>query len=256
MIPGQATPLGGNLVTDTSAYKKARIEDELEQQRRLGQADAYLYWLFRNLEPYIGQRVLDVGCAIGNITQFFADREYVVGIDIAPEMITVWEKRFSDRPNLVGMVCDISSKEALALKHHNLDTIICAHVLEHVHDDRAALEHMRALLPEGGRLILMVPVIKWIWGKLDEATGHQRRYTWREISALLHDTGFAIKDHWYVNFLAVLGWFVTGRILGREIIPTGQYGLYNRLTPLLAKLETWVRPPTGLSVVCVCRAGR
>lgn len=241
-------------MTDLPAYNKARIEDELEQQRRLGGADAYLTWLFKNLEPHIGQRVLDVGCAIGNITQFFADREHVVGIDIAPEMIVEWRKRFADRPNLHGFVSDISAPESLSLKSQRLDTIVCAHVLEHVYDDHAALRHMHALLPDGGRLILLVPVIKWIWGRLDEATGHQRRYAWREISSLLAETGFEVEDHWYVNFLAIFGWFITGRVLGREIIPEGQYGLYNRLTPALARLETLVRPPAGLSVVCVCRA--
>jgi len=51
-------------------YIHVDVQTELEQQRRLAKADAYLYWLFKNLEPYIGQWVLEVGCAIGNITQF------------------------------------------------------------------------------------------------------------------------------------------------------------------------------------------
>ena len=241
-------------MSDKAAINKARIEDELEQQRRLAKADAYVYWLFQNLAPYIGQRVLDVGCAIGNITQFFSDREHVVGIDVAPEMVAAWRQRFVDHPEWRSAVIDISQPEALMLKRENLDTIVCSHVLEHIHDDVAALEHMRALLPPGGRLILLVPVVKWVWGRLDEATGHQRRYTWRELAALLRDTGFEIEDHWYVNFLALFGWYFTGRILKREIIPEGQYGLYNWLTPLLAHLETWVRPPIGLSVACICKA--
>jgi len=71
---------------------------------------------------------------------------------------------------------------------------------------------------------------------------------------MLRRHGFAVEDHWYVNFLAIFGWFYTSRILRREIIPTEQYSLYNRITPLLARLETWLRPPIGLSVVCICRA--
>ena len=236
------------------ALNKANIHNELEQQRRLGQADAYLYWLFQNLEPYIGQRVLDVGCAIGNITQFFIGRERVVGIDVAPEMVAESRRRFADRTNYSAYVHDISVPAVLDLKEERLDTVVCVHVLEHVFDDAAALVHIHELLPAGGRLILLVPVIKWIWCNLDEATGHQRRYSWRELASLLARTGFEIEDHWYVNFLAIFGWYFTGRILGREIIPTGQYGLYNRLTPLLARLETRIRPPAGLSVACICRA--
>jgi SAM-dependent methyltransferase len=243
-------------VTQDRAFNQARIEDELEQQRRLGQADVYLEWLFKNLAPYIGQRVLDVGCAIGNITQFFQDRQHVVGIDIAPEMIAEWKRRFADRPDWRAYVCDITQPEALALKSEALDTIICVHVLEHVRDDEAALRHMHDLLPKGGRLILLVPTVKWIWGRLDEATGHQRRYTWRELKPLLERHGYVIEDHWYVNFVAIFGWFFTGRILKRAIIPTSQYGLYNKLTPLFARLETWIRPPSGLSVACICRVAQ
>jgi SAM-dependent methyltransferase len=238
---------------------QADVQIELEQQRRLGEADAYLSWLFRNLEGHIGQRVLDVGCAIGNLTQFLlcdeagTPRERVVGIDVAPEMIDEIRRRFGHRDNFDARVCDITQPEALALRDEALDTIVCAHVLEHVYDDVAALRHMRALLPEGGRLILLVPVVKSIWGRLDEATGHQRRYAWRELEALLVQLGFVIDDHWYVNLLAIPGWFFTGRILRREIIPTGQYSLYNKITPILARLETWLRPPIGLSVACICR---
>jgi SAM-dependent methyltransferase len=230
------------------------VAAELEQQRRLGKADAYLYWLFQNLGPHIGQRVLDVGCAIGNITQFFIDRERVVGIDVAPEMVAEIRQRFAGRANFRAEVCDITDPVVLTLAQERLDTVVCVHVLEHVYDDERAVQHMRALLPVGGRLILLVPVVKWLWGRLDEATGHQRRYTWRELKALLERQHFTVQDHWYVNFLAIFGWFLTGRILRREIIPSGQYGLYNRITPVLARLETWVRPPIGLSVACICEA--
>lgn len=237
-----------------SGFNQADIAEELEQQHRLAQADAYLYWLFRNLKPYIGERVLEVGCAIGNITQFLIDKPHVVGIDIAPEMVAEIAERFGDRPNFSAYVHDILDPAVLDLAAQRFDTVICPHVLEHVFDDELAMRHVRQLLPIGGRLVLLVPTVKWIWGPLDVATGHQRRYNWREVRDLVARAGFAIEDHWYVNCLAVFGWFVTGRVLRRRVIPTGQYGLYNRLTPLLARLETWVRPPTGLSVVAICRA--
>jgi len=235
-------------------FNKADIQTELEQQRRLSQADAYLDWLFQNLDNDIGQRVLEVGCAIGNITQFLIDREHVVGIDIAPEMVDEIRDRFAAQPEFSAHVYDITQPQVLALEAERFDTVVCPHVLEHVSDDEAALRNMRALLPDGGTLILLVPTVKWVWGTLDVATGHQRRYTWREVESLLERTGFRVERHWYVNFLAIFGWFYTGRILRREIIPEGQYGLYNRITPILARLEKWLRPPTGLSVVCVCKA--
>jgi len=241
-------------LSNAATFNQPDVRIELEQQQRLAKADAYLYWLFKNLEPYIGQRVLDVGCAIGNITQFFIDRQHVLGIDVAAEMVAVATQRFAGRGNFRALVYDITDPAVLALASEQLDTVVCVHVLEHVYDDDQALHHMRALLPAGGTLILLVPVVKWVWGALDEATGHQRRYTWRELRPLLERHGFRVQDHWYVNFMAIFGWFFTGRILRRSIIPSSQYGLYNYLTPLLARLETWIRPPIGLSVACICKA--
>jgi 2-polyprenyl-3-methyl-5-hydroxy-6-metoxy-1,4-benzoquinol methylase len=100
-------------------------------------------------------------------------------------MIAEVRQRFADRANFDACVYDISQPDVLALADERLDTIVCVHVLEHVADDRASLIHMRALLPKGGRLILLVPTVKWVWGALDEATGHQRRYNWPELPRLL-----------------------------------------------------------------------
>ena len=51
----------------------------LEIQQRLEQVDRYNEWIVEQFRPYIGDRIVDVGCAIGNITKQFIDRELVVG---------------------------------------------------------------------------------------------------------------------------------------------------------------------------------
>ena len=203
-------------MSHTAAFNQPDVRIELEQQQRLAKADAYLYWLFKNLEPHIGQRVLDVGCAIGNITQFFIDRQHVVGIDVAAEMVAEIEKRFAGRSNFRAYVYDITDPAVLALQRGTTwirwSVSMCWSTCT---TTRQALRHLRGLLPAGGRLILLVPIVKWVWGRSDEATGHQRRYTWRELKPLLEKHGFRVQDHWYVNFLAIFGWFFTGRILRR-----------------------------------------
>lgn len=40
------------------------------------------------------------------------------------------------------------------------DLIICSHVLEHVTDDRRALEEMRRILRPGGDAILLAPIVE------------------------------------------------------------------------------------------------
>ena len=46
---------------------------------------------------------------------------------------------------------------------------------------------------------------------------------------------------------------VNGKLVRRKLIPQTQYGLYNRLVPALSRAERVLRPPVGLSLVCIAR---
>ena len=52
-----------------------------------------------------------------------------------------------------------------------------SNVLEHIEDDAAAVRRFRSVLPEGGRLVILVPALPALYGSIDEAIGHFRRYT-------------------------------------------------------------------------------
>lgn len=45
--------------------------------------DRYNRWIFERIRPGLGQRVLEIGCGTGTITQFLADRELVVKLESA-----------------------------------------------------------------------------------------------------------------------------------------------------------------------------
>ncbi len=66
-------------------------------------------------------------------------------------------------------------------------------VLEHIDDDRAALSGMRDTLAPGGALFLTVPQHRWLWSAADDVAGHKRRYTRRELTRTVRETGFAIE---------------------------------------------------------------
>ncbi len=56
----------------------------------------------------------------------------------------------------------------------------------------------------------------------------------------------------HFNLLGAIGWWLNGRILRRRVLPGNQLRAFNLLTPLVA-LESWLRPPWGLSLMLVCR---
>ena len=54
-------------------------------------------------------------------------------------------------------------------------TILYFHVLEHVENDLKEIEEAKKL-NKGGHLIIIVPAHQKIYGNLDKAVGHFRRY--------------------------------------------------------------------------------
>jgi hypothetical protein len=126
-------------------------------------------------------------------------------------------------------------------------------VLEHIQDDRLALRHMREVLAPGGHLVLIVPAHGWLYGTMDSAIGHFRRYDKAMLDRTMRQCGFTPIVQRHMNVLGSLGWFVNGRLLRMRVPPSGQLRLINRVTPILQTLERWVPPLFGLSLIMVAK---
>jgi SAM-dependent methyltransferase len=224
----------------------------LEIQSRLANAENYNRWIYDQIAPYVGRRILDVGCAIGNITQYYVDRDLVIGLDVVPEELAVARERFAGK-NFEAHHLDVSSELLLQFRDHNLDTAVCLNVLEHVEDDVHALRNMRHTLAPSSRICLLVPVNKWLFGPMDAVDHHFRRYTRRELNAKLKEAQLAVEHQKYFNLLGIAAWFFSNRVLRQSMAAPVQYSVYDSLVPLLRAVERLVPPPTGLSLVTICR---
>lgn len=221
-------------------------------QQRLGEhADNYNRWIYDQIAPYLGQRILDVGCAIGNITQFYCDRT-VVGVDVVLEGLTVARERFAGT-DFEAHLMDVSSPDLLQFRERELDTAVCLNVLEHVEDDIHALRNMRDALVPGGRICLLTPVNKWLFGPMDAIDHHYRRYTREELNAKAAAANLTIEHQNYFNVLGIAAWFWQNHVMRRSMAAPAEYGLFDRLVPALRRIEAAVPPPTGLSLVTICR---
>lgn len=74
------------------------------------------------------------------------------------------------------------------------DALVSCEVLEHIEDDRGALEQWRGWLRPGGHLILSVPARASRWSASDVWAGHFRRYEKDGLRSLLESTGFAVLE--------------------------------------------------------------
>ena len=228
---------------------------ELQIQRLLASAENYNRWIYFQIAPYLGNRILDVGCAIGNITQFYADRELIIGVDVIPEELEVARERFAGK-NYEAYHLDVSSPALLQFRDRNLDTAVCLNVLEHVEDDVHAMRNLRDTLAPGARLCMLVPVNKWLYGPMDAIDHHYRRYTKAEMNAKIADAGLILEHQNYFNMLGIAAWFFTNRVMRRSMAAPAQYSIYDKLVPMLSRIEQVVSVPAGLSLVSVCRTPR
>ena len=66
-----------NLIDDITEAGDKNLE-------RVSRLSRYNSWLWEQLSPFTGQRVVEVGAGIGTITRFLLDRELVIATDITP----------------------------------------------------------------------------------------------------------------------------------------------------------------------------
>jgi hypothetical protein len=125
-------------------------------------------------------------------------------------------------------------------------------VLEHIEDDRTALEAMRRVLEPGGHLVLLVPALRVLYGSLDQALGHFRRYTPAELGTKLAAAGFELHHLEYFNLAGVPGWWFAGRVLRRRLIPGVALRWYEALVPLF-RLEVLLPWRVGQSLIAIGR---
>ncbi len=224
----------------------------------MAEATNYYRWIADRIAPAVGRRVLDVGGGRGSLLSYFLDRERLVALDLSPDAVAYLREAFRAHPHVEALEGDVTSRALQArLATEGMDTILCTNVLEHVEDDRAMLASFAAILSAtGGRLALQVPAHAWLYGSLDAAAGHHRRYTRREVRTKLETAGFRVDRVSYMNAAAVPGWWVAGRVrrqgLADSADTNAQVRFYDRyLIPVARRLEALVPPPLGLSVLAL-----
>jgi len=191
----------------------------------------YTLQVFKKIKEYMGKVVLEVGSGIGNNVNFIPENKKIILSDISPHYCKILKKRF---PDLEVMQFNIELKAPRKLKN-KVDTIICFNVLEHIKDDKKAIDNMYRLLKPKGRLILWVPAHLYLYNSFDKNLSHYRRYSKKMLENLL-STKFSCR---YIKFnsLGTLGWFFYGHILKRKILPKGPLKIYNAISHMNVILD-------------------
>lgn len=228
-------------------------------------ATRYQNWLVDLVKPYLGKRVLEVGSGIGNMSRHLPVGESLVLTEIDPALARILE---ANLPAIPGRRIElVRPGESMATKFaaENFDTVLSFNVLEHVRDDAALVNDLLTLLRTSRsagakRLVTLVPAHQWAYGPVDQAFGHSRRYSAESFQKLLRRAGVSdlSRPHFryrYVNIAGLIGWWVNGKLLGRQRIGRSNMKIFEALCPLIRPTEELLRRavqlPFGNSLLAV-----
>lgn len=219
-------------------------------------AKNYFAWQSRLVLREVGQRVIEVGCGIGNFTGMLLDRQMVVALDVEAACLEMLRRRYAGRPNLHAVACDAADPAFRGLRRYAPDSCICLNVLEHVKDDERALEAMAFVLDPGGVVVLLVPAFQSLYGPIDRNLAHYRRYRRADIRRLARTAGFSVARVHYMNFAGFWGWWANAHLFRREEQSERQISFFDRwVVPVQSAMESVWAPPIGQSLFAVLRKG-
>jgi SAM-dependent methyltransferase len=165
----------------TEVRKLAELEDD--------------HWWYRERRHLLAKaisgltpgRALDIGAAGGGNTRVLREHGWdAVALEYGADGAEVAKGR--------GLPTLRSDATKLPLADDSLDLVMAFDLLEHLHDDDAAVAEVHRVLKPGGTYLVAVPADPKLWSSHDEAVDHVRRYTRDGLLSLLERGGFEIRD--------------------------------------------------------------
>lgn len=232
--------------------QQAQCEYLLQAQERLLAARRFLAWQGQLVLPELGQRVVEIGCGIGNFTELLLDREMVIAVDREPVYLARLNRRFPRRGNLQTFALEAGSAALRELSRLQPDCCVALNVIEHIEDDAGTLANMASILSPEGVIVLIVPAFPALYGPVDRNLGHFRRYTRSSLSQVASAAGLQVRKTRYFNSLGFFGWWFHSHVTRLEVHPRAQIESFDRwIVPWLSRAENLMPPPFGQSLLAV-----
>jgi len=181
--------------------------------------------------------------------------EDYTGLDIASDLVEGLQKLHPDRHYVCADATDPHLSSSLGGKTY--DTVLCLNVLEHIENDKMAIQGMLSTLEKGGHLMLFVPAYQSLYSEMDRLAGHFKRYRRQDFSELLKGLPATVVESAYFNSLGGFGWWINKihkpKTLNDNAVNT-QLALFDKyLVPVAKGLDVFTRSFFGQSLVIIIR---
>lgn len=151
-------------------------------ERHYGKAvDKSFDELYYNMFFRKGQKILDIGCSVGNF--LVQDRKNITGIDVDKEQLEICRKR--------GLNAKIHNVEdGLPFNEASFDGVNCRHVVEHLNEPLKFLKEIKRVLKKKGKLVLMTPDLRRAKEKFWHDYTHRHPFIRESLIKIAYDAGF------------------------------------------------------------------
>lgn len=177
----------------------------------------------------LGPRVLEVGAGLGQNTRVMAESgAHVTALEPDTQLFTQLSSEFSSEASV-----SVSNSSVLNLTEDQMSarftSAVYVNVLEHIEDDESELRLVSRVLEPGGKVIIFSPALPFLYSSLDGTSCHYRRYTRREIRALLVRSGFEVERLEYHDQFGAFLYWLTYRLLKIRSAESSSVFLYDNV---------------------------
>ena len=153
-----------------------------------------------------GLTILGVGYANPYLRRFFLSSETIVSITIP----YIGEVRW---PRLEDNRCVSADEDHFPLQNNSIDVAVLIHALEFAESPWAMLAEVNRVLPEGGRVIVVVANRGGMWARKSSVVfGHGLPYTKGQLHTLMTSAGFVCIGIKYTLFFPPFKIFSNSKI--------------------------------------------
>ncbi len=220
----------------------------------LQNARLFNQWMANELRPYIGDRVLELGAGIGNLTGQFIPRDLYLASDINETYLNYLRSYAQGKPYLRVEKIDAEETADFGAFKNCFDTVVMINLLEHLNNEAQALRNIFNVLGDDGKVVILVPQHPNLYGSLDEVLGHRERYTRIKLIGSLEKAGFTIEQVKDFNRISVPAWFLNAKILKKKNFSKFQLKVLEVILPVIKSVDRWL-PWSGVSLIAIAHKG-
>ncbi len=203
-----------------------------------------------------GGPVLDLGCGCGNNSNLLKKYGIPVGIDRDMLPIKLHKSNSGDGRYIKACATNIPVKD------ETFFLVAAFNIIEHVENDIMVLRELARVCKINGSVVIVTSAFPFLWGPMDEASCHFRRYSRNDLIKKIEMVGLNVVRVGYIN------WFffhllASLRLIQRifklssadkneiRAIPKFINWLLTRILIFEANATRYINWPYGVSLFCV-----